>query len=100
MYKISQNYKLFVFCVIFISFIDLSKYLGTVFWAPTYTLLLLEYVILALYFSYPIIKNEVRNKIKDGNYLFLNAFFLYTLYLAIKSIIEFQGKNELIFLLN
>lgn len=100
MYKISQNYKLFVFCVIFISFIDLSKYLGTVFWAPTYTLLLLEYVILALYFSYPIIKNEVRNKIKDGNYLFLNAFFLYTLYLAIKSIIEFQGKNELIFILN
>lgn len=100
MYQITQNYKVFVFCVIFISFIDLSKYLGTVFWAPTYTLLLLEYVVLALYFSYPIIKNEFRNKITDGNYLFLNTFLVYTIYLTIKSIIEFQGRNELIFILN
>lgn len=102
MYRNQKNDKIFIFCVLFISFVDLAKYLGTVIWAPTYSLLLLEYVFLSIYFSSPILKKDFINKliINNRNYTFLNIFFFYTIYLAIKSIIEYQGKSELIFILN
>ena len=100
MYRSLLNDKVFIFCVLFISFIDLPKYLGTVFWAPIYTLLLLEYVMLVLYFSYPILKKDFRTRLVSRNYFFLNIFFFYTIYLVIRSIIEYQGRNELVFILN
>ena len=87
---------LFICCLLLLSIIDSGKYLGSNFFAPTYTIWLLEFCFLSFFFIYPAFKCfKYRKELKCVS-LFVSYIIIWFLY----SLLQTHGRSELLFILH